>query len=152
MAFHTDLSRCADLFGKVGAAVLSVGWLEQGSEYRTGAISPEVFARLRSHCREPWQPWVACGSHECSLCQFDGARGSANVFIPGTNVIYVCPELIVHYISAHWYLPPDEFCAAVLRCPDQHTMEYKRLLLQNGGRRLMQPLDGDATLSQFREM
>lgn len=146
MALRTDLSPCVDLFGEAGDAALAVGWLERDCAYPTGAISPEVFARLQSLCREPWQPSIACGTYECDLCQFEGTHGSANVFVPGDGVIYVCPELIVHYIAAHWHQPPDEFCAAVLRCPDQNTMEFKRLLLQNGGRRLVRPMDGPAGL------
>jgi hypothetical protein len=144
MAFLSDLCPCTYLPCDPGDAILSIGWLEKGAEFRKGRVPANVFARLKELCRRPWQPFVACGFHECTLCQLEGARGSANVFIPGEGVIYVCPELILHYICAHWYLPPDEFCEAVRRCPDQHTMEYKRLLLQNGGRRLLQALQGSA--------
>jgi hypothetical protein len=53
-------------------------------------------------------------------------------FIPSNDVVYVCPELILHYINAHGYSPPREFCEAVLACPDIRTMEYKKRLLAAG--------------------
>ena len=37
------------------------------------------------------------------------AVGSANVFVPGRNVLYMAPSLVVHYIDAHGYRPPDDF-------------------------------------------
>jgi hypothetical protein len=45
--------------------------------------------------------------------------------------------LITHYINAHEYRPPSEFCAAIGACHDTHSMEYKRTFLQNGGRLLL---------------
>jgi hypothetical protein len=142
MAFLEDLSPWTYVSSTAGDSLLAVGWLEQGKSFPTGPIVVDVFKRLEALCTEPWQPFAACGVHECTLCQFNAASGSDNVFIPGAGVIYVCPELIVHYIGTHWYLPPEEFCEAVRRCPDQRTMEYKRLLLQNGGRNLIRPPQG----------
>ena len=59
--------------------------------------------------------------------------GAANLYIPHNGKIYVCPELITHYINAHHYEPPQEFCEAVLACPLMDSMEYKRLLIVCGG-------------------
>jgi hypothetical protein len=58
------------------------------------------------------------------------------LFIPGNGRIYVCPELIVHYMNAHGYAPPAEFCDAVLACPPMRSQQYFKELLANGGRRL----------------
>lgn len=58
----------------------------------------------------------------------------AGRFHHGEGFLYVCPELILHYIAVLWYLPPAEFCAAVMNCPPTRTMEYKRAYLANGGR------------------
>jgi hypothetical protein len=78
------------------------------------------------------------GMHQCDLCRFTAeARGARNLFVPGDGVIFVCPELILHYVNAHGYAPHDEFCSAVLKCPDTRTMEYRRLLLASGGRCLL---------------
>jgi hypothetical protein len=110
--------------------ILAVGWLEASSPFSIGNTPANVFNRLKELTRDPWQPFVFMGIHSCDLCQFEGEKaGAANVFIPHQSKIYVCPELITHYINAHSYRPPDEFCDAVLACPDMRSMEYKRLLI-----------------------
>jgi hypothetical protein len=78
------------------------------------------------------------GTHECDLCLYEGeVHGVNNIFVPGEEFLFVCPELIVHYMNAHGYQPPDAFCAAVLRCPPMKSMEYLKLVLKNGGKSLM---------------
>ena len=77
---------------------------------------------------------VCAGHHECDLCRFEGeSRGSTNFFIPYEGAIYVCPELIVHYINAHGYSPPELFCRAVLACPPMRSMPYLRAIAACGG-------------------
>jgi hypothetical protein len=71
------------------------------------------------------------GWHSCELCRVAPARGVYNVWIPSDAALYVAPELVVHYIEAHQYRPPDEFIAAVLACPEQGTAEYLRLVGQH---------------------
>lgn len=51
--------------------------------------------------------------------------------------IFVCPEVILHYIACHHYRPPDPFLAAIAACPDTNSMDYKKLLLASGGRKLL---------------
>ena len=117
--------------------LVAVGWLELSSDFKRGHISPEFLERLKSLCKEPWQPVVAAGSHACSLCQYDAPRFSDNVFVPYQGKIYVAPVAIVHYISTHWYVPPAVFISAVNACPTMNSMAYKKVLLANGGRDLM---------------
>lgn len=79
--------------------------------------------------------------HQCELCRFTGnsvaafkdwrasAVGSGvSLFVPGDAVIYVSPTSITHYIDAHGYQPPAEFCDAVLRCPPMRSVAYLRAL------------------------
>ena len=138
VATYNDLTAC-DYFGAELAPVLTaVGWLEAGDIYKRGRSSFEVYERLTMLSQDPWQPSVFAGGHHCSLCQFSGPMGFANLFIPNGSKIYVCPELITHYIACHHYLPPTSFIEAVMRCPDTRAMDYKRLLLDSGGRPLVQ--------------
>lgn len=83
-----------------------------------------------------FQPVIFVGFHECELCQFDRPVGSSNLFIPGDGVIYVMPELAVHYMAAHHYQPPAEFQEALMQYPAMGTMDYRRAFLENGGRSL----------------
>ena len=132
-----DLTDC-DYFGAEYAHLLrAVGWLTNDRPFATGRMESDVFAKLKELMHAPWQPMIASGVHECQLCQFDRPCGHANLFIPNGDVIFVCPELIVHYVASHHYRPPDEFIAAVKNCPLTSTMHYKKLLLESGGRPLV---------------
>jgi len=127
-------------FGEDSSETLvAIGWLGRDQPFSKGSTPPAVFLRLKRLLLQPFQPIVSAGVHECELCQFEAERrGSTNLFVPADRRLFVCPELITHYMNAHQYQPPREFCDAVLMCPDTHTMEYKRLLLASGGRRLVQ--------------
>ena len=132
-----DLAAC-DYFGEDAAhALRAVGWLGVDQHFPTGPTEATAFAKLKDLLRDPWQPTVRCGVHHCELCQYDPPSGQANLFVPNGTMIFVCPELIVHYIAAHHYRPPEEFLDAVLACPETRTMQYKKLLLESGGRVLM---------------
>ena len=138
MAWFEDLSPCS-YFGLEPASTLkAIGWLERGQEFKVGQSTEPIYRRLVTLCREPWQPAVSCGVHECDLCLYEpGAKGAANVFIPADGFLYVCPQLIAHYMNAHGYLPPDEFSRAVLSCPEMRSVEYMKAVLANGGRSLV---------------
>jgi hypothetical protein len=114
--------------------ILAVGWLERGHEYPEGEVSAEVYATLENLLVAPWQPSAAAGAHQCDLCVFTAEKsGTKNVLIPGEGRVYVAPELILHYMNAHRYQPPVEFCRAVTTCPPRGSPEYRRALLSSGG-------------------
>ena len=48
--------------------------------------------------------------------------------------------MIRHYINAHGYQPPEDFCREVPECPDAEMMDFKRAVLDNGGRALIAAL------------
>jgi hypothetical protein len=141
MARYEDLSPC-DYFGPQCTPFLrAVGWLECEQPFATGRVDAEVFKRLVEMCKNPWQPGFFMGFHPCDLCLYEGRAGKRNVFIPASGVVFVCPELITHYMNEHGYRPPDEFCAAVLACPPMRSMPYFKALLASGGK----PLIGQVT-------
>ena len=136
--FAHDLSPCTWWTADVN--LLAVGWLERGKPHATGDVDRRVYDALAEMRKDPWQPFVFMGVHECDLCRFEGETGGvANMFIPADRVIYVCPELIVHYMNAHGYAPPAAFCQAVLACPPMRSMPYLRAIAACGGTRLLQP-------------
>jgi hypothetical protein len=137
MTVFADLEPCT-YFGDDAARVLrSVGWIgEQG--FPSGRIDVSVYRRLVDLFADAFQPVIAAGMHACSVCQFEPeASGGRNLFVPTTDVVYVCPELVLHYINAHHYAPPREFCAAVMTCPHTRSMDYKKRLLAAGGKVLL---------------
>jgi len=132
-----DLTPCT-YFG-LDTALVAVGWLERGRPFYVGEVDAAVYSALVEMCHRPWQPVVFGGAHKCDLCQFDGRSGAANLFIPHEGVLYACPALVVHYIDAHWYCPPEPFRRAVLACPPMHSMAYLRAIAAAGGARLGRP-------------
>jgi hypothetical protein len=133
-----DLSPCT--YFPSDAALSAVGWLERGKPYPVGDVDARVYVALVAMRRDPWQPFVSGGPHACDLCKFEAeATGAANLFVPAGGVIYACPELIVHYVNAHGYAPPDVFCQAVLACPPMRSMPYLRAIAAAGGARLLRP-------------
>ena len=115
----------------------AVGWLSADRPFPTGPSSQAFVDRLKALIGSAFQPVQSMGFHECDLCQFDGALGTANLFLPGDGLLYVCPELIVHYISTHHYQPPSEFVNAVLAAPDAASMDFRKAFLGNGGRAII---------------
>ena len=125
-------------FGKEFADSLrAIGWLGRDQPFRTGTTSPAVFLGLQELLKNPFQPVHFMGFHTCEICQFEGAKGTKNLFVPSRGVLLVCPELILHYTNVHGYAPPQVFCDAVLECPDTRSQAYRRLFLENGGRRMI---------------
>jgi hypothetical protein len=138
MTWFPDLTECPYFPVRV-PALRAIGWLERGKAFPIGGVEPEVYAALLELSKNPWQPMVTLGWHDCDLCQYEvTARSCANVFVPGREVIYVCPELTTHYMNAHGYMPPEEFCQAVLACPPMGSRAYLSAILSNGGRLLVQ--------------
>ena len=124
MTFFADLSPCTYFDGVGLPPLIAVGWLESGHTYAVGDPGKQIFTRLQEFQRSEWQPVSFRGGHSCTLCRYGGSGSHKNLFIPGPHVTYVAPEGIVHYINAHGYLPPAEFCQAVVRSPGSDTAEY----------------------------
>jgi hypothetical protein len=111
-----------------GPQVRAVGWLAASQPYRSGVIDQPALEIIRQFAAR-WQQsvaalaWpVAAGFHTCELC--GAARATGNFGVPGDSVLFVCPEMICHYISAHNYLPPAQFLDAIKIAPLPGTTEY----------------------------
>jgi len=117
-----------------GPYVRAIGWLSSEHSVEKGEVPQTFIEALRKHIRTAWQPVAMLGEHVCEFCptRMDGRfiAGSSNVWIPGDGVLYVAPELVVHYIEAHGYKPPDEFITATLECPEQHSEAYRNQMRQ----------------------
>jgi len=139
--------------------VRGIGFLRRGEPFDTGDVDESVFERLCELTQNPWQPWVCAGVHFCDLCRFTGnsigtytkvvnnisrpphykvsaASSNVDLWIPGNGFLYVCPTSITHYIDAHNFCPPLDFCNAVLQCPTMRSMEYLKAILANGWRQI----------------
>ena len=117
--------------------IVAVGWLHPDHGYCRGTAPPEFVARLATFSRNWGESihalnWGAAGGfHECEFCDkaLSSRRLGHNIAsgtfgVPASERIYYCPEMISHYVTEHEYVPPEEFMAAVMACPEPGTDEY----------------------------
>jgi hypothetical protein len=94
---------------------LNVGWLENGYPFDVGPTPWKFRSKLHKLAKDIKNPmW---GFHECDLCDGSGRKpqGNGEIHVIGSDgIIYVAPELIVHYLGTHKYLPPQKFIDAVM--------------------------------------
>jgi len=113
----------------VGDHVRAIGWLHPDHPYTKGEVSAEFLSRLKefvAHCSQSANALyfgAFGGFHTCEFC--DKALGIANFGAPSDDLLFVAPEMVVHYIQQHGYCPPAEFVAAVLKSPLPNTEEYQ---------------------------
>jgi hypothetical protein len=128
----------------------AVGWLEDSHPFAGGKVPSALVAKLRrllAQTTDEYRQFGFRGVHVCSLCVSQSRTPPAepgwsqnNLFVPGVDVVFVTPGAILHYIEAHPYLPPPDFLDAASRCPDVHSMEYRKALRRaNAG--VQPPLD-----------
>ncbi len=134
MTYYPDLSPCDyfDLTSTDPTRLLAVGWLEVGHDVPQGIAPPDARRRLASLVRNIWSPMIYMGGHSCSLCLGVSVRHAiddvpssyANMFVPAEDCVFASPELILHYVEAHGYAPPDQFWTAIERCPPMWSDRY----------------------------
>ncbi len=102
---------------------IHVGWL--GSSVPSGEVAvPEKCHEILTHLINYHVPAVCMGSHQCGVCgastecseQAD-IGGNGEIYFPAgedTSRIFTSPTMILHYIHAHSYSPPEKFCAALI--------------------------------------
>lgn len=144
MAYFADLAPCTYFPIPATDCLLAVGWLDRQHNYQHGPVDDELFARLCELLHDPWQPFMTAGTHDCPFCRFTSGPqqltyrnatvqlGTNNLFVPGDGVLFVAPSLILHYVDAHDYVPPEEFCQALLHCPAMRSMQYWKAIRENG--------------------
>lgn len=130
MTHYADLSPYAYTKGSVpeGIEAVNIGWLEPDEEFPRGAVPEEFVQALALLCRDD-RHMVMRGWHRCTLPHPGGedeypvriqvgqdrvSLGSAEVRVVGRDGRWlVAPNLVHHYVTAHSYLPPEEFIEAV---------------------------------------
>jgi len=142
MTYYPDLSQCSYFGSEEADKLVAVGWLDQAHPYRRGAANERFIDKLSDLLVEPWAPMYLLGYADCPFCQLPSYRiafngksidvGSLNLFVPGSGFLFVAPSMILHYVISHNYLPPREFCDAILNCPPMKSPEYFQAIVENG--------------------
>lgn len=123
VAYYADLSPYE--YTNADLPMLNVGWLAAGHEFRTGGVPDEAFSRLLRLADA--QVNIMRGVHDCEFCAEESPirmvapneRGYVSLGMGEIHVrddfgrLYAAPSLILHYIQAHDYRPPDDFIRAV---------------------------------------
>ena len=123
---------------------MAIGWLAGEKAYTKDNVPLDVFSSLAKLLVDPWQPVATAGRHACPFCRFTGGPakldfgdhaiscGTNNVFVPGDDCVYVAPSMILHYVDAHEYCPPEVFQKAVLACPAVRSVAYMKAMRARG--------------------
>jgi hypothetical protein len=127
----------------LGLDPLAVGWLHRREKYPTGPVSEAFLASLLPFCYEEHLVCAVRVPRRCPLCneivppvERDGhtARpGSGEIRVLGESDIYAAPDLILHYVGAHNYQPPQEFVQAVLMGSPAGSPEHRALIRSLNG-------------------
>ena len=125
MTYFDDLSQYSYL-PEEEEDILNVGWLDKDHAFPRGVTSDEFIERLA---------WLSIyssvkqtpGIHGCMLCpvaafgfhniSHEGKShilGSAEIRVKGNRATYAAPDLLIHYVLAHEYLPPEDFVSGVI--------------------------------------
>lgn len=124
MTYYADFS-LYDLIEYEKPEGFTIGWLEDGYDYPVDEVSEEDLANiidlgsLRQHRSRGWHSCTLCGEYTEHRATSERAGityrlGHAEIrAVSDDGVLYVAPNLIIHYIVDHLYGPPAEFIDAV---------------------------------------
>lgn len=158
MAYFADLKPClyfcssfrSYISCRFEKSLLAVGWLDSRHKHAHGSVSESFVARLAALLVIPWEPCHFMGWHDCELCRSSFGPlqisvknmrvniGITNLFVPGDDKVFVAPSMILHYIDAHEYYPPEVFQNAVMACPEMGSAEYLDAIRKNAPKSLAQ--------------
>ena len=103
--------------------VTAVGWLSLDHPFSRGPMAPHLVAKVRTLAVIKSVNQMR-GFHQCEFCTVREPEvevgdqrqhlGSAEIWLPRAGGgYYASPNLILHYIEHHHYLPPSEWVGAL---------------------------------------
>ena len=122
-----DLTKYSYNLDKELPNVLNVGWLGKDVGFPRGEVSSSLLRKIKKivpQCSvnrmRGYQPcWFCRGTKGISrvISTIDGDElllGAAELWVcDGSTTVFAAPDLIIHYIEEHHYLPPKSFLSAV---------------------------------------
>jgi hypothetical protein len=133
MTWFADGSSCS-YFGPWKTPILvAAGWLDQVHEVPRGELPARDrdIVRALPNLMKSFRGPLFKGGHECNLghgepVDRDVPRGAHNIYVPSSERLWVAPELIVHYVDEHRYLPPRAFLGAAEQALGAQATDYAR--------------------------
>jgi len=86
-----------------------IAWLDEGKQYTKGKCPSEFVEKLKTlDVRVHTKGW-----HTCPFCK-NATSSTQFIWQIKGKLHYDVPEMIIHYIEEHDYLPPQEFIDFVM--------------------------------------
>lgn len=139
MSHFPDLSPYAYGYGS-HSGVLHVGWLDNKHPFTKGDVDVRLIEKMKCLASRPVELYR--GKHHCELCiepldlvktylpngividptcswaqWWDAHTSNGEIRVSRKGFTFAAPVLIVHYIEAHHYLPPEQFLNAIDETP-----------------------------------
>jgi hypothetical protein len=117
---------------------VNVGWLDRKHKYPIGSVDSVALKNLVKILN--YRVQRTRGYHLCNLCNVENVKqghpmfsgydfGSSEIRVFSKNGdVYAAPDLILHYIVEHNYLPPKAFVDALLKGIVPPCLEYEEKL------------------------
>jgi hypothetical protein len=91
--------------------LIKIGWLDNEHVFNIGPIPKKFIDKLKKI-----KPNVrSFGYHKCPFCNEKQGSNRYVLKIEDTLQCYDAPDMIIHYIEDHNYLPPQEFIDHILK-------------------------------------
>ena len=131
MTYFEDLSRYS-YFRDGGEK--NVGWLDAEKPFEKGKVCPKFIKNLEAISRVSVH--ATRGLYFCNICRdetfvlhdMNGKKiflGEAEIRVfSNCGMAFAAPNLLLHYIKSHNYLPPKEFVDAVMTGPLPPDLSY----------------------------
>lgn len=139
MAYYEDLSKFEHK-GKIEKKTFSIGWIEDDTNFNKGKVSEQFIKSLFEYVKFPINPTrsiyknlVLDGENVSFVACYNGYNillGTAEIRVIDNcnDTVYAAPNLILHYVMNHNYLPPENFINAVIKGSKPNSTEYNKFV------------------------
>ena len=139
MAFYCDGTLYQYLSNPRPQGALNIGWLDNNHQFATGIIDVCLVNNLKSFLghrvnrTRGYHYCDFCGVNSISTTVFNNnliklGSGELRIVSWSSGAIYAAPDMIIHYIESHHYLPCDDFISAIQHDLNYHFKEYVDLI------------------------
>lgn len=141
MTFYKDLSKYTYWPNKEKNTI-NIGWLDENHNYFKGDYTEEFILALWDYIKYPvnitrgyYSNIVLDGGIKAWVARYQGyniSLGDSEIRVVDikNKVVYAAPNLILHYVINHHYLPPQSFINAVINGPKPNSNKYSKVLKQ----------------------
>jgi len=97
----------------------AIGWLGSKVPSKGQIDEPSMLALREAHAKQRTD-MGELGYHTCRICNRYEDRGE--FIVQANDRTYVLPCMVLHYIDAHSYLPPEVFLSDLRACSEQQGL------------------------------